>query len=440
MSTRREKEKRSRPPVRDGDSWDDYFTDMDSDSRPAPRRKETPRGNPQSKRRPASRSPAEGPGRRPAQSRRPAPDGRSPSGKASAKAAKRSPSGSRRPPQQKRRPKRRMSRRARAVVTVLSLLVMVAVAILLCVFLLFKVGEIEVTGDSPYTNEDIIRICGVKKGDNLYFLSKKEIAETLQTELPYIERAEIVQKIPSTLEIEVTAAKVAACFKDGDSYLYISESNKILERNAAKKEGVMEIAGLKVENPTPGKPLTFQAESKSAESGSSLTSTETSAVSALSEDEMARSACDEILKVIAELGVTDKFTRLDLSDVHNISLFYEGRIEFKLGNAAGLADKIKFGVDNVRESGKIGEQERGVLDLTLYKDVKKAYFTEDSGVKSSDVSGNPDTSAPSDVSGSSGDSIDSQSSDEPENDYGIPDTPFTGNDGGDGADNGYSDE
>ena len=61
---------------------------------------------------------------------------------------------------------------------------MLTAAVLLCVFLLFRVAQIEVTGDQVYSASDILKICGYETGDNLVFLPTKEQEEQLERELP----------------------------------------------------------------------------------------------------------------------------------------------------------------------------------------------------------------------------------------------------------------
>ena len=44
----------------------------------------------------------------------------------------------------------------------------------------------EITGDSPYTEEEIRRVSGVEQGDNLFTLNKYQISSRIYTQLPYI--------------------------------------------------------------------------------------------------------------------------------------------------------------------------------------------------------------------------------------------------------------
>ena len=45
----------------------------------------------------------------------------------------------------------------------------------------FRVGEIQVTGNSRYTAQEIIDVTGVKVGDNLFLLDRARLAREIQS-------------------------------------------------------------------------------------------------------------------------------------------------------------------------------------------------------------------------------------------------------------------
>lgn len=417
------------------DPWaDDYFIDLSSSSSQRPR--EFP-----GERQPPSRKPASGgrsrPGPvsfsersgRPASRDRPRSSARSP--KKPTVKNPREPRGvelhrtSGRPMKKQklkkgRGPRRPMGRKAKVFLygfTFLSALVGTA---LLCIFLLFRVSEVQVTGDVVYEEGVILEACNFQKGDNLVFLPASAREKELTRKFPYIEKAKIVRRLPGQVEIQITAAKVGSSVAVGDSWLYVSEGNKILEQRDEPAQGVMQVIGL-----TP----------KSTESGTLLnTGEEEEAESGLYQ---AGDAYRVIMKKLVELGMVDQFTRLDVSDPYNIVLWYQNRIKFLMGSSVDLGYKTEFGCRTVSDESYIGLQEMGVLDLSLASDVKRSSFTaqtasefqQDTGI--STPAPNPDE----DSSASSGSSPDDTDSSLPEGDSGssesdrgagIPDSAFTG--------------
>ena len=99
-----------------------------------------------------------------------------------------------------------MSKAARRFLLVFTLLCMVAVTAVMCVFLVFKVRTIQVTGDLVYEESAILDVCGYQVGDNLALLTTAEQEDALESQLPYIEEAQVIRHFPNTLEIHVTAS------------------------------------------------------------------------------------------------------------------------------------------------------------------------------------------------------------------------------------------
>lgn len=252
-----------------------------------------------------------------------------------------------RPPQpRKRRPP--MKKGLRRLLMLGTLLAMLAVTCLLAISLLFKISEITVTGDLVYQTQDILNLCDYQIGDNLFFVTTADRVKKLKSQLPYIADVDIRRHIPGTLEIHITGTQIACSIYTEGQWLYVSGEGKILEIQADPREGVMRIEGLSPKNPQVG--ARVQLEDKGIEE-----------------------AYSQILAKIVELGAWGEFTRLDITDPYNITLWYQDRVECKLGNGAELDYKVQFGYKLLRE-GHIGPEETGVLDLS-YADVRRAGFT-----------------------------------------------------------------
>lgn len=320
------------------------------------------------------------------------------------------------------RPKKPLGKAARRFLLVFTLLCMVAVTAFLCVFLLFKVRTIEITGDMVYEESAILEVCGYQVGDNLALLTTEEQEQALEQQLPYIQEVQIRRHFPSTLEIHVTGASEAACVSSGSQWFSISYQGKILEEKAAPDDGVMEITGLVLTDPAPGSRLQAQ-------------------------DDDHQNAMATILSVLDEWDAAGSFTRLDVTDLYNITMTYQDRILFQLGSTVGLDYKVDFGLRMVTNPDYLDVNATGTLDLSLAADIRRASFTATNGGldtggnttsgqdndTAGDSSADEDTSGDDDSSdgqdGSSGEDTSSDSSDSSQ-DSGrggdIPDTLFTG--------------
>lgn len=396
---------------RNSGMWENDFEDISSHSQSEPNRRPRPA--------PGSSAPRPAGNRRPA--RRPDPDweipewevsdrNRRPRAGSSGRTgpggpnqrrsgnAGRPPSKSAPPP--RKRTKKPMSAGARKVLIAFTVLFMAGATALLAVFLLFKVSDIQVTGDviEGYEDSDILEICGYKVGDNLIFLSTRDKEEKLIEQIPYVGGVEIFRHLPGTLEIHLTAAEVTACVSSGSSWLYVSREGKILEKQEEPKSGTLQIMGLTPLDTEPGQMVRM-------------------------EDENAQEAYRAILAALAELGAAGDFTRLDLSNLSDIRLIYQDRIEFQLGNVLELDYKIELGCRSVAE---LGAGETGVMDLTYAGETKRAIFTAGDFASAA-------SQTPADPQGDQAVSPSSSPSSSPRTD-GIPDNVYTGGDSTDGGD------
>ncbi len=321
---------------------------------------------------------------------------------------------SRRPVQPERHPRKPMSGHAKGMLLAGTILLMAVVTALLVIFLLFKVSDIQITGDpiEGVQNEDILAVCGYQAGDNLFFLSTGREEAELEKSFPYVGKAEILRHFPSTVEIRLTAAQVTACVSAGDQWLFVNEVGKILEVGSTPRDSVLQILGLSPQEPEPGKILQLG-------------------------DENAQTACKTILTALAELRSSqdfsdmdlDSFTILDLSDLSHIRLFYGDQVEFQLGNVLDLEYKIGLGCVSLQKMQTEGMNAAGVMDLSDAGSTKKAIFTD--GQITLPQTQLPSASGSEESQPSASASSTPETSSESPRDEGIPDAPYTGGSGDD---------
>ena len=79
----------------------------------------------------------------------------------------------------------------------------VAVALTMGATVFFQVETVAVTGNSRYSQEEIIKATGIQTGDNLFHMNKYQIAHQVLQGLPYVEELTIRRALPSTIVITV---------------------------------------------------------------------------------------------------------------------------------------------------------------------------------------------------------------------------------------------
>ena len=93
-----------------------------------------------------------------------------------------------------------------------QLLCAVAVVLALTVgaTVFFRVETVVVTGNSRYTQEEIVAVSGIEIEDNLYAMNKFQIQQQIREQLPYISEVSIQRSLPSTILIHVVECQAVA--------------------------------------------------------------------------------------------------------------------------------------------------------------------------------------------------------------------------------------
>ncbi|MCD8001460.1 MAG: FtsQ-type POTRA domain-containing protein [Oscillospiraceae bacterium] len=225
---------------------------------------------------------------------------------------------------------------------------LVCMALIFGLSVFFRVYNIEVTGNSYYTSEEIVEASGIEQGDNLFFINRSSVVARIYARLPYVERADIRRSLPNRLVIEVTESGAIAYVTAEDGDWAIDRSCKLLSRvDETERAALIRVDGL-----TPIAP----------EEGQTI---------AAGEAERAKvTYLSEILYQISTLGMQDDVTWIDISSVSNPSFDYLGRFTVKLGASEDVDYKFQC---LLSASEKLADGDRGTLDLSIDKQVHLIY-------------------------------------------------------------------
>ena len=83
----------------------------------------------------------------------------------------------------------------------LALTVLVA---LICIVVFFGLKNVEIKGNSTYTEEQILKACGFSNANNLLALDLDKAEEKIKTSCPYVSDVSFKIVLPSTVIITVT--------------------------------------------------------------------------------------------------------------------------------------------------------------------------------------------------------------------------------------------
>ena len=224
--------------------------------------------------------------------------------------------------------------------------VVMIVAVIFVMSVFFRVADIQVVGNSHYSDQEIIRAIDIEEGDNLFFFDRFAAISRVFAKLPYVEEISVVRKLPDKVTIEVTESTALAYLKLGDELWTMDRNTKILGKAAAAEVSrLIPVTGI-----DPGTLLI----------GEELTTSNGST------DMVTHLA--EVLYQIEERGLAQAVTLVELPDEKNVELSYGGRFTVKLG---GVEDtEHKFGM-LVSVLGKLGAGDVGLIDLS---DGETAHF------------------------------------------------------------------
>ena len=122
------------------------------------------------------------------------------------------------------------------IVKVLTLIiVIIGVSIYVALSPLFNIKEINVTGNSKLSKEEIISLSELKTDENTFKVSKKNIKNKVKANA-YIENVKIRRKWPDKVEIIVVERVATYMIPFANSYIYINNQGYMLEITSQKAE------------------------------------------------------------------------------------------------------------------------------------------------------------------------------------------------------------
>ncbi len=247
--------------------------------------------------------------------------------------------------------RRKKNKRKKLIIRSVIFFLFLVVGVILVLTMFFNINEITVTGDAVYSAEDITNSSGVLMGDNLIFISKDEINEKISTELPYVDYVKIKRHLPSGLELIITKTEAKYAIIQDGFYTLLNGNGKVLESG-------LEFIG---ENIT----LLNLGEIISAEIGKNVVPKNEKVFDKLV---LVSNACEECS--------LDGITSIDLSDIYNIKLIYQGRITLELGETDkdNTYKKLALGKSALETQNEENEYYKGTINLTVDG---KGYWSEE---------------------------------------------------------------
>lgn len=254
----------------------------------------------------------------------------------------------------KKRARRRKPRRRYTLYYLFALVLVLSVGTLMSLTVFFKINSVSVTGNTLYADEEIKATSGIKLGDNLIRLPTKKIGERIVESYPYAEKVRVRRTLPDAVTIEVTMAEETAALRKSDGrFMIVSEEGRVLKSDAPVcPDGMIPVDGFRLERKSDGD---FLYNRTVTENGKTV-------VEENSEEKSRFETLLLILSAIEENNLTQSIKALDLSDVFDIKMLYEGRLAVCIGSVLDIDYKMRFA--SLAIDSEVTEATVGLLDVS----------------------------------------------------------------------------
>ncbi|MBQ6621744.1 MAG: FtsQ-type POTRA domain-containing protein [Mogibacterium sp.] len=118
----------------------------------------------------------------------------------------------------------------------------------------FRLEKIEVTGNSYYTDEEIINMSHAAVGKNLIYQTRTGDIKEFLLQDPYIRSASVKRKLPHTLQIRVRERRQVAAVVYDEEFLVIDDQGLLLRRTNTEPKLTI-LRGLKLSKIEVGSPI-----------------------------------------------------------------------------------------------------------------------------------------------------------------------------------------
>ncbi len=221
------------------------------------------------------------------------------------------------------------------------------VVVMLFQFVLFPAKTVTVTGSNIYTADQILTVSGIGKGTKLFSFISKNVSDKISKKLPYVEKVDVVRKIPSTIILKITDDIEKFAFYNNGAYVVTDAKFKTLDKKTDVSETAIKIKGLKILKSNLGDKITF-------------------------ENNDAYEIFEDLYKKTDDLEI--KLSEIDVSDITNIKTVVANSITVELGTQNDLSYKILHLKSMLKE---IGEKSGGSINLKNWtSSSQKGYYSK----------------------------------------------------------------
>lgn len=206
-------------------------------------------------------------------------------------------------------------RRRKRTLQILAISPLVAFVFVAALSLLTRVNTVVVRNSTPYSSLEVSRQFPFSIGDSLFTVDREDLAQKLTVDFPYVKTADVHYQLPNRIEVTLTPASVALAVRTETEVLLLDQDFKVLEVVEKLPEGIISVDGMDIVSYQVGYPLD---EVENIQTG----------------------IVRQLLSELAERGLDEHASKIDLSKKYNISLQLYDVITVYLGNSQDFDAKM----------------------------------------------------------------------------------------------------
>ena len=243
--------------------------------------------------------------------------------------------------------KRRINLFFRRLSILIFILGMISLIISGGIFILnkiFSVKSIECNETEMYSCSEIVSASGIKIGDKILFLNNALSEIKIYDKFSYIDSVKVDVQFPDKVKISVDKAEPTFSFNlEEGKYAVISKKNKFIETRSEKSDDLIDVVGAKFSI----NKCTVNYEDKSVPI-----------------------LLEKLVNGFNANGLSLK--EIDITDINNIIVNYDNRINIELGNDSDIDYKITTAKEIILK--KLSKTDVGRLDVKNIKSENRSYF------------------------------------------------------------------
>ncbi|WP_102400896.1 cell division protein FtsQ/DivIB [Haloimpatiens massiliensis] len=232
--------------------------------------------------------------------------------------------------------KRKRKKMAIKLLFLTSLLAIISLTLLLKLPY-FSIKDIVVINNSNVTKDEIIKLSGIKKGNNIFSINVRSIKDDILRN-PYILKVQIKRRLPNKILIDVNERSAAFYAQKDSNYYIIDKESVVLEkRKNINTMKLIKLVGYEKNNLVIGQVLPYKDQRKA-----------------------------EAVKNITDLVInnTSKMTMsiVDVTNIYDIKVYY-GNMCVKMGDYNNLEDKLNRAVAIIKKQNL--QKRKGYVDVSF---------------------------------------------------------------------------